>query len=200
SINAMVYCRASRHDHEAWCDLGNQGWNYDLVLPYYKKSEAWQRGREGHSPGSEYVDCSSQQGTGAYHGLQGPLSVSNLRHLNPMTRAFIEAGMEIGLRFNDDFNGEYRRGVGFFQVTQKDGKRHSAAAAYLKPALRRKNLEVRTRVQVNRLLFDRLRAVGIETVRDGKVELIRAEREVILSAGAIGSPHLLMLSGIGDSE
>ncbi len=182
SINAMIYCRANRLDHDRWSELGIEGWSYNEVLPYYKKSEH------------------NERWSNEYHGVDGELNVADLRCVNPLTRHFVEAAQEIGLSLNEDFNGASQDGVGYPQVTQKGGKRHSAAMAFLKPALSRPNLTVKTGALAQRLLFDGKRAVGVEFVRDGKVEVARAEREVLLSGGAINSPQLLMLSGVGPAD
>jgi choline dehydrogenase len=180
SINVMIYSRANRCDHDQWRDLGNQGWGYDEALTYYKKAQ------------------NQERGASQYHAEGGPLNVADLRYINPLSRVFVEAGAEIGLSHNNDFNGAEQEGIGFFQVTQKNGKRHSAAAAYLKPILRRPNLTIRTEAQVTQVLFEKQRATGIEYIQAGiKLHQVRANREIILSGGAINSPQLLMLSGIG---
>jgi choline dehydrogenase len=182
SINAMVYIRGNRHDYDRWRDLGNRGWGFQDVLPYFKKSEDQQRGAS------------------EYHGAGGPLHVADLRSVNPLSRAFVEAGVEIGFARNEDFNGPEQEGVGLYQVTQKRGRRHSAADAYLKPVLERKNLTVRTGACVTHLLLEQKCAAGVNCVRGQQSETLRAAREVILCAGAIHSPHLLMLSGIGPAD
>lgn len=182
SINAMVYTRANRRDHDRWRDLGNDGWGYDDVLGYYKKAENQERAAD------------------AYRGIGGPLNVADLRSVSPLSRAFVEACVEAGLPRNDDFNGANQEGCGLFQVTQKRGRRHSTAAAYLQPALKRPNLTVHTRAQATQLLFDGARVVGVAYLRDGKPEQARAAREVILSGGSINSPQLLMLSGVGPAD
>jgi choline dehydrogenase len=181
SINAMMYIRGNRLDYDGWRDAGNEGWSYDDLLPYFRRSE--NQGR----------------GASAYHSVRGPLHVSDLRTANPVSRAFVEAGIEIGLEANDDFNGERQDGVGLYQVTQKNGRRHSTAAAFLVPALRRSNLTVVTHAHATRVLFQRGRASGVEFVREGKAERAAA-REVILSGGAVNSPQLLMLSGVGPAD
>lgn len=182
SINAMIYIRGNRRDYDAWRDLGNRGWGFQDVLPYFKKSEDQQRGAS------------------EYHGAGGPLHVADLRSVNPLSHAFVEAGVEIGFTRNEDFNGLEQEGVGLYQVTQKRGRRHSAADAYLKPVLGRRNLTVRTGACVTRLLLEQKRAAGVNCVRGQQSETLRAEREVILCGGAIHSPHLLMLSGIGPAD
>ena len=182
SMNAMVYVRGHRGDYDRWRDLGNEGWGYAEVLPYFKKAEHQERG------GSDY------------HGTGGPLNIADLRSINPLSRAFVAAGAELGHPRNDDFNGAEQEGFGFYQVTQKGGKRCSAADAYLKPALRRPNLTVRTDAHVTRLLVEGGRAAGVEYVREGHAQQARAGREIILSGGSINSPQLLMLSGIGPAD
>ncbi len=179
SITAMIYIRGYRADYDHWNALGNPGWNYEEVLPFFKKSERY------------------QQGASEYHGADGPLSVSEPDYVNPISRAMVEAGMQVGIRRNDDFNGASQEGVGLYHVTQRKGRRHSAADAFLKPALARPNLRVRTHAHVTRVLFDGIRAVGVEWRENGGLHQERASREVILSGGAVNSPQLLMLSGIG---
>lgn len=179
SMNAMVYIRGHRSDYDRWSSLGNEGWSYHEVLPYFKRSE--HQGR----------------GASSYHGTGGPLSVADLRTLNPLSRAFVEAAVEEGWPRNDDFNGAEQDGFGFYQATQKQGQRCSAATAYLKPVLSRPNLTVSTGAQATGLLFEGRRAVGVAYLRDGRAEEARAEREIILCGGAVNSPQLLMLSGIG---
>ena len=179
SINAMIYIRGHRADYDGWRDLGNAGWGYQEVLPFFKKSEKQERG------GSEY------------HGASGPLEVSDLRCVNPLSEAFIAAGEEAGYQRNRDFNGEQQEGFGVYQVTQSKGKRHSAAAAFLHPVITRPNLTVRTDAQVFGIYFEGRRAAIVSFQQRGNSAQERAEREIILCAGAIGSPQLLMLSGVG---
>jgi choline dehydrogenase len=182
SINAMIYIRGNHKDYDQWRDLGNPGWGFSDVLPYFKKSEHHERGAS------------------EYHGVGGPLNVSDLRSPNPLSETFIEAAQEAGFSRNQDFNGESQEGFGLYQVTQKGGKRCSAAVAYLRPAMQRSNLTVRTGVHVSRILFDGRRAQGVSFVDSDKALQAHADREVILSAGAIGSPQLLMLSGVGSAD
>jgi len=179
SINAMIYLRGNRADYDEWAAGGAEGWSYDEVLPYFKRSEDNDRGED------------------AFHGVGGPLSVSDSRSMAPMIETIIEACRLAGLEHNPDFNGARQEGVGRFQSTQRNGRRHSTAAAFLHPAAARPNLDVITDAMALRILFDGSRAVGVEVARDNRVEEIRAQREVILSAGAYQSPVLLMLSGIG---
>ena len=179
SINAMLYVRGHRWDYDHWSELGNEGWSYDEVLPYFKKAE--------HN--EEFDD--------EFHGQKGPLNVSKIRHQNTPTDDFVKTGSEL-FGFNDDFNGAEQEGVGYYQTTQKDGKRCSAAKAYLVPALERENLTVMTDTNVNKILFEKKRAVGVECIdKDGKVIIVNANKEVILSSGAFGSPQILLRSGIG---
>jgi choline dehydrogenase len=182
SINAMVYIRGARADYDGWRDAGNPGWGYEELLPYFKRSE------------------DNERGASAYHGSGGPLTVSDSRSRNPMALAWVDAAAEAGLAPNDDFNGEAQDGAGMFQVTQRGGRRCSAAVAFLHPALARPNLTVETGVTVERLLFEGTRAVGVAGRRLGEPLEARAELEVILSAGAYNSPQLLMLSGVGPAE
>jgi choline dehydrogenase len=179
SINAMIYMRGNRYDYDHWCALGNQGWSYDEVLPYFKKAEHQERGAS------------------AYHGVSGPLNVTDPRCVNPLTRAFVAAGVELGWTHNTDFNGAEQEGIGVYQVTQKRGQRHSTAEAYLKPVRRRRNLTVLPRAHATRLLLEQQRCVGVAYLRDGQPEQAHARKEVLLCGGVINSPQLLMLSGIG---
>jgi choline dehydrogenase len=182
SINAMIYSRANRSDHDRFGELGVEGWSYDDILPYYKKSE------------------NNERGPSEFHGVGGELNIADLRCVNPLTHRFVEAAQGAGLKYNIDFNGASQEGVGYLQVTQKNGRRHSAAAAFLKPILSRPNLKVETGAHVTRLLFDKNRVVGVEFVQEGRTEQARVNREVILSGGAINSPQTLMLSGIGPAD
>jgi choline dehydrogenase len=176
SMNAMVYARGNALDFDEW---GIPGWSYDDLLPYFKLSEDNERG-ESH-----------------YHGVGGPLAVSDGRAGNPSSAAFVAAAAEAGLPHNDDVNGAVQDGFGFFQVTQRDGRRCSSAAAFLGPAAGRANLTVETGFQAHRVLVERGRAVGVTGDQyDGQVT-VRAAHEVVLAAGAYNSPQLLMLSGIG---
>ncbi len=182
SINAMIYIRGNRVDYDGWAAAGCEGWSYDQVLPYFKRSEDNERGED------------------AYHGVGGPMSVSDSRSMHALVDTMLEAARQAGHEQNPDFNGARQEGVGRFQLTQRDGLRWSTADAYLRPAEPRENLEVIPRAMVLRILFEGSRAVGVEVARDGKVEQLRAEREVILSAGAYQSPVLLMVSGIGPED
>jgi choline dehydrogenase len=182
SINAMIYIRGHRADYDQWRDLGNPGWSYSDVLPYFKKSEK------------------QQHGASEYHGASGPLHVNDLCSPNPLAEAFVAAGEEAGFQRNADFNGAMQEGFGLYQVTQSGGKRHSAAAAFLHPVMARKNLTLLTNVHVFGIYFEGKRA-AIASFQQGSGSVQeRAEREIILCAGAIGSPQLLMLSGVGPAE
>ncbi|RQS67486.1 glucose-methanol-choline oxidoreductase [Burkholderia sp. Bp8963] len=180
AINAMVYIRGHRSDYDHWAALGNEGWSYDDVLPYFRLSEHNER----------FDD--------AWHGRDGPLWVSDLRTGNPFHARYREAARQAGLPLTDDFNGAQQEGIGIYQVTQKHGERWSAARAYLLPHIgRRDNLTVETHAQVLRILFDGTHAVGVEVRQHGEVRTLRARREVVLAAGALQTPQLLMLSGVG---
>ena len=172
SMNAMIYIRGQRSDFDSWRDAGNPGWSFEDVLPLFRALES----RTG-----------------------GPLHVTDLRAPNPLSRVFVEACVECGIPLNPDFNGDTQEGAGLYQVTQKDGRRQSAASAYLKPALRRPNLTVVTGAHVTRLVFEGRRAVGVEYAKNSRPELAQAG-EIVLCGGAVNTPQLLMLSGIGPRE
>src|SRR5918992_4816006 len=182
SINAMIYLRGNRVDFDGWAAMGLDGWGYDDVLPYFKRSEDNERLND------------------AYHAQGGPLGVSDSRAMTPCVDVMIEAAKAFGLASNDDFNGATQEGVGRAQSTTRDGRRSSASAAFLRPAMQRPNLDVITNAHALRLLFEGRRAVGVEYERFGAVEQARADGEVIVSAGAYATPQLLMLSGIGPAE
>ncbi len=180
SINAMVYIRGQRSDFEDWAAMGNPGWGWEDVLPYFRKSETNDRGGD------------------AFRGDSGPLHVATLdRDLHPMCDDFIRAGQEVQFPHNPDFNGATQEGVGTYQNTAKGGFRMSTARAYLTPARKRGNLRVEKHALTERILFDGKRAVGVNYRQNGGSHQARARREVILSAGAINSPQLLQLSGVG---
>jgi choline dehydrogenase-like flavoprotein len=179
SVNAMIYARGHRSDYDHWAAEGNAGWGFDDVLPYFKRSEDNARGAD------------------ALHGTGGPLHVMDLRSPNRFAPAFVEAGKQAGYPENLDFNGPEQEGVGMYQVTHKNGERFSAAKAYLTPNLARPNLHVETGAHTTRILLERGRAVGVEYLQGGELKQLRAAREVLLCAGALQSPQLLMLSGIG---
>lgn len=182
SLNGLLYIRGQRQDYDRWAGLGNKGWSYDEVLPYFRKSEDQERGAN------------------AYHGIGGPQKVSDLRLNRPIADHFVKAAMELGIPFNDDPNGAEQEGVSYFQQTAYRGFRWSTAKGFLKPARRRPNLTVETRAQTTRVLFDGRRAVGVEFIQGGQLRQATAKAEVILSAGAIGSPQILQCSGIGPTD
>jgi choline dehydrogenase len=179
SINAMCYTRGHPQDYDEWAAATTSEWSYAGVLPYFLRSE------------------DHQGGASAYHGTGGPLAVESLRFRNPLSEVFVEAGVAAGLPRNPDFNGQRQEGVGFYEVTQRNGRRCSAATAFLKPVRARRNLTVHTDALVTRILFSGSRAVGVEYRHGTELLQVRAECEVLLSAGTIGSPQLLLLSGIG---
>ncbi len=182
SINAMIYIRGNRADYDGWAASGAAGWSYDDVLPYFKRAEDNERGED------------------PFHGVGGPMTVSDGRSLHPLVDTMLEAARQAGHEHNPDFNGARQEGVGRFQLTQRDGLRCSTADAYINPARTRPNLEIVERAMALRVLFEGKRAIGVEIARDGQVLELRAQREVILSAGAYQSPVLLMLSGIGPED
>jgi choline dehydrogenase len=182
SINAMIYIRGHQYDYDHWRDLGNSGWGFADVLPYFKKSE------------------DQENGASEYHGSSGPLHVTNLRSINPLSEAFVSAAEQAGYKRNPDFNGSQQEGFGFYQVTQWEGKRCSAAAAYLHPVMKRPNLTVRTGVQVFDIIFEKRRAIAVSLQQGEGSAQEHAEREIILCTGAVGSPQLLMLAGVGPAD
>ena len=182
SINAMVYIRGHRADYDHWAAQGNPGWGYDDVLPYFKRAEHNERGAD------------------AWHGSGGPLNVMDLRSPTWISEVFVKAGVQAGYRANPDFNGAEQEGVGVYQVTHKNGERWSAAKGYLTPALSRPNLTVITEAMSTRILFEGRRAIGVEYLQAGERKQVKASREVLLSAGALQSPQLLMLSGVGPAD
>ncbi len=182
SINGLVYVRGQAQDYDRWRQKGNPGWGYDDVLPLFRRAEDQERGADG------------------WHGTGGPLAVSDARDRHPLADAFIAACATEGLPANPDFNGAVQEGAGYFQTTSRRGVRVSAAKAYLKPARRRHNLCIETEARATRILFEGARAVGVAYRQAGRDHEARAAREVILSGGALNSPHLLELSGIGDGE
>jgi len=182
SNNAMIYVRGHPSDYDGWAGLGNDGWGYDSMLEYFKRAE---RFGPGGSP---------------YHGEDGPLSVTEQTSPRPASEAFVSAAAAAGYDRNDDFNGETQEGVGLYHVTQRNGKRHSAADAYLRPVLDRPNLTAETGAQVTAVTIEDGRATGVEYRQDGRARSAAAGEEVVLSAGAVNSPQLLMLSGVGDPD
>lgn len=182
SINAMIYIRGNKEDYDEWARLGNAGWSYAEVLPYFRRAEA------------------NQQIQDDYHGDRGPLHVTHRDYTNPLSRVFVEAAKELGYSENPDFNGVRQDGFGLYQVTTKEGGRCSAARAYLHPVLSRPNLEVVIRAQVERIAFSEKRATAVHYTKNGRAQVATCRGEIILSAGAYNSPHLLQLSGIGPGE
>jgi choline dehydrogenase len=181
SMNAMIYIRGHRADYDGWAAEGASGWAYDDVLPYFKKSEANERGSDD------------------YHGADGPLNVADLTSPNELSLAFVEAAVQAGIRRNPDFNGANQEGAGLYQVTQKKAARWSTWKAFLQPAMGRENLTVLTDALVHRVLFDGTSAIGVEYSIGRNIEKALAS-EVVLAGGAVNTPQLLMLSGVGDGE
>jgi choline dehydrogenase len=182
SINGLLYIRGQHEDYDRWRQHGNQGWGYDDVLPYFKKAEHQTRGADD------------------FHGTDGPLPVSDWRHADPLSAAFVDAAAEIGIPKNPDFNGATQEGAGFFQTTTRGGRRASAAVAYLRSAKGRGNLRVETSAPAQKILFDGRRAVAVQYRQGGIVKTARAGKEVLISGGAFNSPQLLQLSGVGPAE
>jgi choline dehydrogenase len=184
SINAMVYIRGNAYDYDHWSQLGNQGWSYESVLPYFKRAEDF-----------------SGEGDDDYHGTGGPLSVQKSNRENDeLLDVFVEAGQQAGIPFTKDFNGKRQEGVSRYEHTMRGSKRCSAARGYLHPALGRKNLHTETDVTVDRVEFDGKKAVGVTFIKGDKSVTVRANKEVILSAGAINSPQILLRSGVGPAD
>jgi choline dehydrogenase len=182
SINGLLYVRGQPEDYERWRQMGNLGWGWDDVRPLFRRSEAWEEGADAH------------------RGAAGELSVSRSRQSWRIVDAWVEAARAAGFPFNPDHNGASQEGVGYYQLTARNGLRCSSAKAFLTPVRRRPNLSILTRIQVERIEIDGSRAVAVLGRRDGAPVRIAARREIILSAGAIGSPQILMLSGLGDPE
>jgi len=182
SINGLIYIRGQREDFDDWRDMGNPGWGYADCLPYFRKAEDQSRGAD------------------EWHGTGGPLSVSDIKDRHPLADAFLAAGESVGITRNDDFNGARQEGLGYFQGTARRGLRCSAAVAYLHPAMKRPNLVVATHALATRVLTEGTRATGVEYRQDGALRRAFATREVLIAAGAIQSPQLMQLSGIGPGE
>ncbi|RWP61530.1 GMC family oxidoreductase N-terminal domain-containing protein [Mesorhizobium sp.] len=182
SINAMVWIRGAREDFDAWAAAGNPGWGFDDLLPVFKALE------------------DNQAGADQWRGVGGPLHITDCSTaVHPLTKRYLAAANQAGLPFNPDFNGASQEGAGIYQITTKNGRRMSAARAFLRPAMKRKNLRVEINALATRILFEGKRAVGIEYLQNGETKTARAGREIILSGGSINSPQLLQLSGIGPS-
>jgi choline dehydrogenase len=182
SINGTVYLRGIPQDFDSWSDLGNRGWSYRELLPFFKKGET------------------NENGENEYRGGSGPVRVSNLRSPHSLTQKFVDAAIEMGILPTDDLNGEQFEGVGFNQVTQKRGWRHSSSRAYLGGAKRRPNLEVITGARVERILFDGRRAMGVRYRHEGDLIDVKVGAEIVLCAGTVASPQLLMVSGVGAAD
>ena len=182
SINGLLYIRGQANDYNYWRQLGNVGWSWDDVLPYFKKSENQERGEN------------------EFHGIKGPLSVSNQRIKLKLLDTFIEAAKEFGIPHSLDFNTGENEGCGYFQVTEKNGLRCSTAVGYLNPAKKRNNLKIEVKAHIKKIIFEGLKAVGVEYWQGNKLNKIKCNKEIILSAGSIGSPHILQASGIGPAN
>ena len=182
SLNGLLYVRGQSQDYDRWRQMGNTGWGWDDVLPLFKRAE------------------SNERGADEFHGDQGPLSVSNMRIQRPITDAWVAAAQAAGYKFNPDYNGADQEGVGFFQLTARNGRRCSTAVAYLNPVKKRENLQIITHAQVEKVVIEGKRATGVTyTDRSGNLQTVKARKEIVLSGGAINSPQLLMLSGIGEA-
>jgi choline dehydrogenase len=182
SINGLLYVRGQHEDYDRWRQRGNAGWGYDDVLPYFKKAEDQQRGAD------------------KYHGAGGPLPVSDWRHADPLSEAFVVAAAETGIPTNPDFNGATQEGAGFFQTTTRRGRRASTAFSYLRPAKSRGNLQVETSALAQRILFEGRHARAVEYKQQGRLRTARARKEILVSSGAYNSPQLLQLSGVGPAD
>ncbi|MDQ8728714.1 choline dehydrogenase [Bradyrhizobium sp. LHD-71] len=182
SINGLVYIRGQHADYDRWQQLGNVGWGYDDILPYFKRAENQQRGED------------------EYHGVGGPLHVSNSRINDPLSDAFITAATQVGIPANNDFNGASQEGAGYYQTTTRNGRRGSTARTYLRAARERRNLKIETNALAQRVLFDGKRASGVAYRQNGALKSARARKEVLVSSGAYNSPQLLQLSGVGSGE
>ncbi len=182
AINGLLYVRGQKEDYDHWRQLGNEGWSYEEVLPFFKKAE------------------NQENGANYFHGRGGPLHVSNIRDKREICDAFVSAAIEAGIPFNDDFNGATQEGVGIYQTTSVNGRRCSSAVGYLKPIQNRANLKVETNAHVMNLEFEGKKVIGVRYRQHGRIYLAKVAAEVILSGGAINSPQLLQLSGIGPAN
>jgi choline dehydrogenase len=182
SINGLLYVRGQHEDYDRWRQLGNTGWGFDDVLPYFKKAE------------------NQAQGPSEYHGVGGPLPVSDSRCPDPLSEAFIVAAAETGIPTNPDFNGATQEGAGWFQTTTQGGRRASTARVYLRPAMKQGRVRVETDALAQRILFEGKRAIGVAFKQNGVVKAARARKEVLVSSGAYNSPQLLQLSGVGPAD
>ena len=182
SLNGLLYVRGQPQDYDRWRQMGNTGWGWDDVLPLFKRAE------------------NNERGADEYHGNKGPLSVSNMRIQRPITDAWVAAAQAAGYKFNPDYNGADQEGVGFFQLTARNGRRCSSAVAYLNPVKSRENLQIITHAQVEKVVIEGKRATAVTyTDRSGNQQTVKARKEIILSGGAINSPQILMLSGLGEA-
>ena len=182
SLNGLLYVRGQPQDYDRWRQMGNTGWGWDDVLPLFKRSE------------------NNERGADEFHGNEGGLSVSNMRIQRPITDAWVAAAQAAGYKFNPDYNGADQEGVGFFQLTARNGRRCSAAVAFLNPVKSRENLQIITHARVEKVIIEGKRAVGVTyTDRSGTLHTVKARKEIVLSGGAINSPQILMLSGIGEA-
>src|ERR1700733_845396 len=179
SINGLIYIRGQKQDFDHWRQLGNAGWSYDDVLPYFRRAEHQERGSDD------------------LHGTGGPLAVSDMKAAHELHDAFLQACQEAGHKFNPDFNGAEQEGCGTYQLTVRNRRRASTAVTYLRPAMKRPNLKVEIRALAQRVIFDGTRAIGLEYMQDGVIRRARARREVLLAGGSLQSPQLLQLSGVG---
>jgi choline dehydrogenase len=179
SINGLVHVRGQREDFDEWARLGNAGWGFKDVLPYFRKSETY------------------QHGASEFHGADGPVAVGDLPDKHELCDAFIAAAQEAGIPRNDDFNGERQEGAGYYHAIARNGRRSSCAVAYLRPAAGRRNLEVRTGALVTRLVFEGSRVVAVEYTQGGETHTVRAQKEILLCGGSFNSPQLLQVSGVG---
>ena len=182
SINGLIYIRGQADDFNHWRQLGNAGWSFDDVLPYFRKAE------------------DNQRGANEFHGVGGPLAVSDLCDRHPLAEAYVEAAVQCGYPRNDDFNGSVQEGAGYYQTTMRNGVRSSAAGAYLKPVRRRANLKVVSEALATRIVFEERRATGIEYLAGNEKRSANANAEVIVAGGAFNSPQLLQLSGLGPAS
>lgn len=182
SINGMLYVRGQAFDYDVWAQLGNRGWSYNDILPYFRKSENFERGGD------------------AYRGGGGPLNVADMYEKHELVDAFIDAGVEIGSKRNPDYNGAEQEGFGYYQITQRNGRRESTARAFLNPAKNRANLHIETDAHVQNIIIEGKRAVGVDYTVKGRKKEARCNLEVIISAGAVQSPQILELSGIGQPD
>ena len=182
SLNGLLYVRGQKEDYERWRQMGNKGWGWDDVLPLFRQAEDQERGED------------------AFHGVGGPLSVSDMRLSRPICDAWVESAQEAGYAYNHDYNGENQEGVGYFQLTTRNGRRCSTAVGYLNPVRKRPNLTIITHAQTSRIVLENNRATGVVYKdRAGAEHLVRSGREIVLSAGSIGSPQILMCSGLGEA-